>query len=257
MVKLSKEEAVKKIDLRKNQVVSLAKQNPALAGLKARVALVLDFSGSMSHNFADGTVQSIIERIIPLALCFDDNGELDFWIFENGYTRLDGITLNNFYGLAERVMEKYSMGGTSYAPVMKDVAKKYITEEPENMPNYVIFITDGDNSDKSAAEETVCTTARYPIFWQFVGIPSNSRVTFPFLEKLDDMEGRYVDNANFFSVSDINSMSDEDLYDKLLDEFPSWLKDAKVQEMLKDVSALPPLSSALKKSGGLFGKLFG
>jgi hypothetical protein len=40
------------------------------------------------------------------------------------------------------------------------------------------------------------------------------------------MEGRVTDNANFFEVKDIDAISDEELYDRLLNEFPLWLKDA-------------------------------
>ena len=258
MVNLSKEEAIKKIDLRKQSVVSLAKKSPVLNGAKVRVALVLDFSGSMSNLFSNGTVQSVIERIIPLALCFDDNGELDFWIFENGFKRLEGITLDTFYGLAQRVYDKYNMGGTNYAPVMKDVLKKYIAEEPAALPNYVLFMTDGDNSDHNATEEVLVEASNYPVFWQYVGV-GNSR--FSFLQSLDDMSGRYIDNADFFSVSDINKMSDDELYAKLLNEFPEWLADQKVQEMIRkagagELSLGGTFDGAKKKGflGGLFGK---
>ena len=247
-VSLSKEEAVKKISLRKEKVVSLSKEKN-LEGVRARVALVLDFSGSMDGLFKNGTVQDVIERLVPLALNFDDNGTLDFWIFDNGFHRLDGITLDNFYGLADRVRKKYHMGGTRYSPVIKDVDKYYIKEEPENIPNYVIFITDGDNSssDKEPAEKALITASAHPIFFQFIGV-GNSR--FAFLEELDDLRGRVVDNANFFSVDKIDEMSDDDLYTKLFKEFPSWLKLDKVQEMLKDVSSL-------SKKKGFFSRLLG
>lgn len=72
------------------------------------------------------------------------------------------------------------------------------------------------------------------------------------------MDGRYIDNANFFSVSDINSMSDDDLYDKLFAEFPSWLKDSKVQDMLKDVKSLASISNiTTPRKKGFFARLFG
>lgn len=253
-INLSKEESMKKISLRKDKVISLAKERD-LSNVRSRVAIVLDFSYSMEDMFDDGTVQSIIERIIPLALHFDDNGELDFWIFEDGFKRLDGITLDNFYGLTKHVKKKNRMGGTNYAPVMKDVDKYYIDEEPMSLPNYVIFITDGDNQDKSKAEEVISKISNHPIFFQFIGVGGSS---FSFLEKLDEMEGRYVDNANFFSVEDIDSMTDDDLYDKLFAEFPSWLKLDKVQDMLKDVNALKSYSEIeAPKKNGFFAKLFG
>lgn len=138
---------------------------------------------------------------------------------------------------------------------MQDVDRFYIEEEPVNLPNYVIFITDGDNSDKSRAEEMISRISGHPIFFQFIGVGDSS---FNFLEKLDDMEDRYVDNANFFSVSNINDMSDDDLYDKLFAEFPSWLKNEKVQEMLKDVKSLAKASNIeAPQKKGFFSRLFG
>ena len=46
------------------------------------------------------------------------------------------------------------------------------------------------------------------------------------------MEGRYVDNANFFQLNDIMSISDSELYERLLNEFPEWLKEAKQKGIL-------------------------
>ena len=79
------------MDLRKETVKTVC-LNKDISGLKSRVGLVLDFSGSMRRMYQDGTVQALIERIIPIALEFDDNGELDLWIFENGFKRLETIT---------------------------------------------------------------------------------------------------------------------------------------------------------------------
>ncbi|WP_338044733.1 VWA domain-containing protein [Paenibacillus periandrae] len=49
-----------------------------------------------------------------------------------------------------------------------------------------------------------------PIFWQFVGI---ANLDFVLLRKLEEMEGRFVDNANFFHLDDISIISAEYLYD--------------------------------------------
>jgi hypothetical protein len=40
------------------------------------------------------------------------------------------------------------------------------------------------------------------------------------------MRGRVLDNVNFFQVNDISNISDEELYDRLLKEFPSWIDKA-------------------------------
>lgn len=227
---LSKEQSLIQLDMRKREVSNLCMGIPQLNGQQSRVALVLDYSGSMRNLYKNGTVQAVIERIMPIACQFDDNQELDLWIFENGYTRLGGITMANFYGFVEREIMKYRMGGTQYAPVMQDVFNKYISEEPSDMPNYVIFITDGDNSDKRNTTALMKEASKYPVFWQFVGI-GNDR--FEYLEKLDDMGGRFMDNADFFQIRDIVSISDNELYTKLLTEYPSWLTEAKQKGIIR------------------------
>lgn len=246
---LSKEQSLVQLDLRKQEVENIVMGIPQLQNITSRVALVLDFSGSMRSLYDNGTVQAIIERIMPIAMQFDDNQELDLWIFESGFKRLGGVTKDNFYGLAKKIRDNYRMGGTEYAPVMNDILAKYVKEEPAKLPNYVIFITDGDNSDHGNTNKIITEISNYPIFFQFIGIGHDD---FKYLQKLDDMSGRYVDNADFFAVSDINAMSDNDLYKKLFDEYPNWLSDNKVINMINSQGI-----NTTNNKGGLFGGLFG
>lgn len=217
---------IEKINLAKDAVRKVCLTKKPLQNLTSRVGLVLDYSGSMDWMYDNGTIQNLIEKIIPIALQFDDNGSMEVWIFENGYHRLPDINMNNFYNYVEReITSKYLMGGTYYAPVMEDVVKRYTKQEKSNNPNYVIFITDGDNSDHSETTNVITKCADKPIFWEFVGVGNSS---FSYLEKLDDLTGRYVDNADFFSVSTANDIT----YEKLLNEYPQWLENPKVKEML-------------------------
>ena len=125
--------------------------------------------------------------------------------------------------------------------------------------NYVLFITDGDNSDKQRTDKVISELSQYPIFFQFIGIGHSS---FNYLEKLDEMDGRYVDNANFFSVNNIQSIDDKELYDKLLAEYPSWLENEKVKEMIKSAGTSQTIKSMHEQKKeehkkGFFNKLFG
>ena len=43
-----------------------------------------------------------------------------------------------------------------------------------------------------------------------------------------------VDNCNFFSLDRIDSVSDERLYELLLEEFPDWLKAAKQHQIIEN-----------------------
>lgn len=94
----------------------------------------------------------------------------------------------------------------------------------------MFFVTDGDNFDRSQTEKLIKEYAKLPIFWQFIGVGDSS---FSFLEKLDEMKGRFIDNANFFQVNDIDRISDEQLYNRLLNEYPKWLQEARRKGILK------------------------
>lgn len=229
-----KKEAELKLDTRK-QVLNLCLDKNGLTNVKARVGIAMDYSGSMRDEFRNGLVQDTIERLFPIALNFDDNGELDFWLFENGCRRLESVDRNNFYNYVDDYIlsKRYSMGGTEYAPVMRDILKKYIKEEPSDTPTFIIFITDGDNSDKRATDEVIRESANHNIFWQFVGLDSNGYEEFKYLRKLDDLSGRKIDNTSFVKMVDIRKIKDEAVYDSLIGEFPDWLKEAKNKGILR------------------------
>ena len=237
-VTLSKEK-MSQISLRKDKVISLAKER-GIFGEKAQVVLAIDISGSMGHLYRNGTVQRTLERIVPLALQFDDNGSLDVALFHNQGFLAEDCTLANLEGYVDdEIVRKYQFGGTSYAPVIKLIADKASSkkgvaaklggmfsslmgkkEETKALPTYVVFITDGDNDDHSATERLIRELSGQPIFWQFVGIGSER---FGFLDKLDNLSGREVDNAAFFKANDIDRMTDDQLYSELLKEFPGWI----------------------------------
>ena len=216
---------VQKVNLAKEEVHKVCLTKTPLINLKAKVALVLDYSGSMGWMYNNGTVQRVVEKTLPLAMNFDDDGSMETWLFSDGCRRLKDANLNNLDGYIKRETKGKSMGGTNYSPVMKEVIDFY---KNEKLPVYVIFITDGDNFDSDKAETTATITeaAKKPIFWQFVGL-GGSR--FSYLEGLDNMQGRYVDNADFFAVKN----ADDITYQDLLTEFPTWLSDQKVKDMLR------------------------
>lgn len=215
---------LEKIDLRKKAVINL-KKDAGIESQKAQVVLALDYSGSMSHLYKNGTVQETVERILPLGLVFDDNKEVDFYLFENRSTKLpSNIKLSNLDGyIDKKVIGKYHMGGTSYAPVLEDIFSEFKSSKMK-YPVYVIFITDGENDDRSKTEKIIKEMSKYGFFIQFVGIGDES---FSFLRKLDDLKDRKIDNANFFQIKDLSKTSDDDLYSSLMSEFPEWTKQAR------------------------------
>lgn len=217
---------LEKIDLRKKTVINL-KKDAGIENQKAQVVLALDFSGSMSRLYKDGTVQETVERILPLGLAFDDNKEVDFYLFHNSFIKMPkNITLSNVDGyINKRVLGQYSMGATSYAPVLKEILEEFSNGSSKmTYPTYIIFITDGENDDKSETEKVIKEMSTKGFFIQFVGIGNES---FSFLKKLDDLKGRKIDNANFFQIKTLQAIPDDQLYADLMNEFPGWVMQAK------------------------------
>jgi hypothetical protein len=215
-------ELTKKVSLAKDEVKKVCLTKKPLQNLIANVAVVLDYSGSMDRLYCDGTVQNTLEKLLPLAMTFDDNETMEVWRFGNGYRRLTDLTLNNLdrYLVKEDCINPDE--GTNYAPVINDIVKTY---KKNKIPAYIIFITDGDNWDKDKTTNAIREASKYPIFWQFVGVGSDS---FEYLQNLDDMTDRYVDNADFFKVKTMNDIT----YENLLNEFPKWLENPRVIDML-------------------------
>lgn len=211
-------------------LISLEKKSGfSFDGHRAKVAVAMDYSGSMSSLYRNGAVQRLLTRLMPLALRFDDNGELDVWLFDDKFRRINSMYLDNFDTFVqEEIMSKrWHMGGTEYAPVIEDMLHKYFVEDVDtsDIPTFVVFITDGANSDKPATDRIIKESSYKNMFIQFVGIGSSS---FPYLEKLDDLTGRPVDNTGFIKVSDMERLSDEELFEMLLDQYPDWLRNKRV-----------------------------
>ena len=230
-VKVSLEKKMEKapelVSLVKPLVFELKKKN--LETTVARVGLVLDISGSMVPRFKNGTVQSIVNKTLPLAVQFDDDGELDFWFYGTTARKMNSVNLKNY---TTAVPEDWKhlmldLGGRNNEPiVMRMVVDEY---KDTKIPAYVLFITDGGVNQKREIQNIITEASHLPIFWQFVGVGGKN---YGILEKLDTMSGRYVDNAGFFALDDFKKVSNEELYARLLEEFPSWLEKIREKGMI-------------------------
>ena len=222
-VKVSLEKKLEKapqlVSLAKPLGVELKKKN--LETLVARVGLVMDISGSMTARFKNGTVQETVNKTLPLAVQFDDDGELDCWYYGTTARRMDSVNLENYTKAVPKEWKQLmlELGGCNNEPVVLRMVLD--TYRDTQLPVYVLFITDGGVSKKSEIQKIITEASKLPIFWQFVGVGGSG---YGILEKLDSMKGRYVDNAGFFALDDFKKVSNEELYARLLEEFPKWLK---------------------------------
>ncbi|MEH2091583.1 TerD family protein [Nostoc sp.] len=239
------------IDITKKAEINLLKakvdivlEKKGISKNVARVALVLDISGSMNNQYNSGAVQAFLERIVPVASRLDDNKRLDVWFFGSKSKRTKSVTeinvdgyINKECGELKRTLFVFKMSslmielgvGNNESSVIKDVIKKYTQEEPSKLPTLIVFLSDGGVTDEQGIKKSVIDAAKYPIFWQFVGLAGSN---YGILERLDTMGDRIVDNADFFHVDDLGKITDEQLYERLLNEFPSWMKQATARGIL-------------------------
>lgn len=245
------QDAPQLVNLVKSVAVSL--QKVGLGQHRAKVCLVLDISGSMSGLYRRGLVQQFAERILALGCKFDDDGEIDVFLFGRNVHQGTPMGLGNWAGYVQHMIDRHPLeGDTRYGAAMEAVRRHYFPDAAGGerrtplrsaLPVYVMFVTDGGTSDKGVAERQLRWASHEAIFWQFMGIgkgrKSKSQLLaqyadsdFPFLEKLDELPGRLVDNADFFSVSSPDEHSDTELYDLLMTEYPGWLKLAGTKGLL-------------------------
>ena len=224
--KVMLEKAPKLVNLAKKATISLEKRQ--LQQLTAKVALVLDATGSMNRQYKEGRVQEVVNRLLPLAVNFDDDQALDCWAFARDPQYLGEIGLSNYDGFIDNAhggWRKWALGPriNNEAEVMKAVTEFY-QKDGLDVPVYVLFISDGGVNDNRGITRVMTEAAKLPIFWQFVGLGGRG---YGILKKLDDMTGRVIDNCDFFELDDLDDISEEALYENMLEEFPMWLKEAK------------------------------
>lgn len=249
------------VDLAKTARVSLEKRN--LFGTRAKVAVVMDYSGSMTREYSSGRVQNLTERILALATQLDDDGAIDFFVFDSNAAYLGEVPLDNYAGAVTRLTEGRRMGTTDYAGAFhlvrdhfgfpppqliqqpgtekrgmfgrkKKVEGAVDVALPANLqpaaePVFAIFLTDGAPNSKPKAVQALIEVSTAPIFWKFLSIGSES---FEFLQKLDDLEERVIDNADYKPIGSIDALSDEALIEALLDEYGEYVTEAKRLGML-------------------------
>lgn len=259
-----------KVDLRKQKVgVSLRKLG--IEHQKAEVTFIIDASGSMSALYADGVVQETVERIAPVALRLDDDGSMDTWFYASSCKQVEALNADNLEGFVARTLpspgdaigaveKKGFFGGMKRAggeslgygnnePVVMNAV---LGTEPKarTIPRLVILLTDGGIYESEEIIAILRASSRLPIFWQFIGVGNDygddeeddygdddddeedEIDNYGVLVALDTIDGRVVDNAGFFSVDDLRLITDEELYDRILSEFPTWLRAARAAGIL-------------------------
>lgn len=241
-----------RINLQKQVGIVLDKRN--LFELMVKVGAVFDVSQSTQGLFASGAMQRALTRVFAIADKVDDNHTLDTWIFADEVAEMPGIDPDNVETYARDVIvdstdshvDRVLWGGTNYAPFIHVINEFYkednsigtqakgiwgslksifgakkaeaaVVVEPE-LPAFVMPFTDGDSFDETKAELLLQNSRNGNVFWQFVGVGDKQ---FTFLKYL----ARTFDNIDFVDIHDLDGLTSEELYEKLISEkFATWIK---------------------------------
>lgn len=202
------------------------------AAFKLQVKTAIDISGSMTGMFDSGAVQKLVDRLLAVAVRFDDNQSIESYAFGSGAVQLSDIKPEMFGSyvdsvfLPEATQSGHLWSGTSYDRalrlIMKDGAgaggffgfgKK---KKPE--PTYLLFVTDGDTANEAESEKLLADFEQQNTYVQLIGIGHGSE--FRFLNRMADK----YDHVGFVTFPNLDRVTDEQMYDQLLsDELATWI----------------------------------
>lgn len=177
----------------------------------------------MKEAYSTGNVQKAIDRIFAISKGLTASSTVDVFLFDTQAKQLLPVTEGNYRTyVQEEASSKHTMGGgTNIFSPIEAIHSKYTTGKGAESNVFVILITDGENSqpaDNERMKKYFNEHGSFPIFWQFVGLGAK----FAFLEEI----ARLGSNAAFFNLNDVQTVAEDALSARLLQQFPLWFKQA-------------------------------
>ena len=219
-INLSKVREDGHIDLAKHaDKAGIALSKRGLAGIRAQAVLVLDHSGSMHADYANGKVQTLVERVLGFALQIDVDGTVPVIAFDSGVHPTVEVNVSNYRNVVDnQIWQPRRMGTTDLAKALVAVREMAKTTDE---PIFCAVVTDGNPDSKAATTKVVCELAAYPVFLKFLAIRDVPYLND--LDNLDDPARRLLDNVNAQSFDDPASVSDLAFADAMAAEWEIWV----------------------------------
>lgn len=206
-------------------VQNLRKVLPSLnlAQCSARIVLAIEASQQTAKYFSDGSMQNLITKVLPLAMQFSNNAQLEYWLYGSRPKKMFPIGERNYASAIPNDWGSlmWSLGeNKSETTAMTEILSSC---QPFNMPSYILFITSGNAASNSQIEQMVTHSSQFPVFWQFLGMGNNRYGIF---ENITNLSGSTICNAKFAAISGFSQNSTPELYKFLLSDFAKWRKEA-------------------------------
>lgn len=248
---LQKDTAKVKFILEKKQVPKIT----------AEVVAILDVSGSTQSLYLKGTMQEGLQRIVPVALNFDDNGSLPVYVFSDGndYSQLKNqLTSTNYKDfITNEILFNQDLklwGSTDYEPVLwqalhdlgfivdqtptvvpsffkslfnrstaNNPVHEFKTDSKSHLPAIIYFITDGENSrEDKAPTRALLEQMSTARANVYFNFIGVGEASFSFLKEIGDA----YPNTGFAQIKDIaRTAGSDEIYEFLIpDELTTWLR---------------------------------
>ena len=237
----------KVFDLSKKAHKVIAKR--AMINVRSRWGFAIDVSGSMKDLYRRGVVQATMERFLALAIRMDDDSEMETWAFSDQTTPLGGVTPDtaNEY-VRDHIIRAKLAGkwkGTYYLDAIRMPHRAWfpslyprqktildtllgrpgkvpalpLKNPPAEGKAVLMLVTDGANDDRDETQTFLRWVENSPFYVNFVPIGNPSDFQF-----LHEMAERYQ-NVGISWITDIEKISDENLYETVLsEEMVRWFK---------------------------------
>lgn len=209
------------------------------------VICYVDKSGSMDDLYSNGFVNTAVNLFLPLALKFDDNGQIEMGFFDTAAHDAPFATEADFGNYMARARVRAG-GGTNFAPIIQAIETQradteiQVIEQPAKgllgklfgktekvevaVPTgqtqyrkYAAIKTDGDCFDQGQFERELAKTSG-DTFYQFIAL--GTQVNAKYLQRIADQ----YKHVAFFVIEDPSNISSDEFYAKIVNEkFTAWM----------------------------------
>lgn len=220
----------------------------------ADLAFALDVSGSFDDEHRSGITQQLLERLVPWGMLFDPDQKLDVFSFASGESGAHHVgditptTCANY--IQDKIVQRvpgYS-GGTDYSHVIEKILQQFgwmpvektestggffgrlmgktrtTTTQNQQKRSIVLFITDGDNSDRAYTRDVLEQSEKRgdQVYFLFIGVGTGS--SFSYLKEIGDR----FSNTGLVVIKDLKkflAQTNDELNNALIgSELVTWLK---------------------------------